>query len=97
MKIKITTTHEQEYDVPVPCFAKRDVHDYYAILNEQTAINVFRLSGCTMIRNTDLNYNLEDAAKAWITGTKITEEEFLEFHNAALESLSLTPKLTTNE
>jgi len=101
MKITTSLTQTREIEVPVPSFYKEIIEgssilNVLGILDEKTVVSVWVYpNNRTAIENSVPDIVSHVISRA-ITGgwEKITEEEFFTQYNNAMESLSLTPKLT---
>lgn len=94
MIIKTKSITESEVDVQIPFFLrnKEETH-MIAVLDEKTFIRVVKLGDYTSITNSDLPLYASDIAEAWNKWHSMTETEFFDRFQDALESVSLQPKL----
>ncbi len=98
-----TVTEKKQVNIPVPCFWKDEVNEtleelgykpsYVAVLDDQTAVRIFRSQDFTSIIHgsiQNLNAELVKAQEKWML---CSEEEFFQVYNDTLESIRLKPEL----
>lgn len=97
MTIKITKTTEKNIDIKLPFF-RRDPDSMgvslFAVLDENTAINLYRSDHRTCIENDEIKdrgWIEKNVAERFQTWEPITEQEFMTAYSDALKSLSLEP------
>lgn len=88
MKIKVTTKTETDVEIELPFFSENE-HELFAILSESDARMLFVLNDYISLRTSLVSSDYATALAA----NRITEEEFYEAWQGALEKLSLAPKL----
>ena len=96
MKIKTKITEEREMDVELPFFRKDPTSScikYMAAINEKTIIHLFDSDERTSLSVDIIEREGRDVSEAYNKWTIVSEEEFLQAHESALKSLSLTPVL----
>jgi len=101
MKITTSLTQTREIEVPVPSFYKEpssyegsSIINVVGILDENTVVNVWHLPNKRISVENSIPESVSHVIAKAIHWDKITEEEFFTHYNNAMESLSLTPKLT---
>jgi len=98
MKITTSLTQTREIEIPVPSFYKdtsTSILDVVGILDEKTVVRVWdNKSERIFIENGIPERMSNEISKAFNLWQMIPEEEFFTHYNNAMESLSLTPKLT---
>lgn len=96
-KITLLTesTATVEVEIPVPCFlVSKTGTEHVALLDDNTIVSVFKSEGLTIIKNSALSsYSKKELVQAWKTFHSCTELHFFEAFDAAVESISLHPKL----
>lgn len=93
MKLLIEQTTHTEIEIEIPCFFSLG-SDMLAVLDEKTLVTVFHMGRMTIVKNCDWSdsyHNKKEiaAAQSW---PRISELEFFEAYDKALESISLQPK-----
>ena len=94
MKITIEQKTETTIEIPVPSFWKSG-DEIRAILDEKTYCSAYRCMDLTIIKHRDPVGATDEISSAYNNYTSISEEEFFSIYNDILESISLTPKLTS--
>ena len=92
MKIKVTTKTETDVEIELPFYSKNE-HEFFAILSESDARMLFVLNDYISLRTSLVASDYPTVLAA----ERITEEEFYEAWQGALEKLSLAPKLITKD
>ena len=92
MKIKVTTRSEAEVEIELPFFSENE-HELFAILSDSDSRCLFIIGDYILIRSSMVSSDYATALAA----NRITEEEFYEAWQGALEKLSLAPKLITKD
>ncbi len=96
MQVKTKVTEERVIDVSLPYFKKKNENygwEYYiGILNEQTCITITKNENHVSILSA-VPSNMDHQIRESFSWDIITEEEFLQAHEATLKSLFLTPEL----
>jgi hypothetical protein len=98
MKLKTNITEEREIDITLPIFRKEDYNgclSYIAVIEESHAIKLYinDKAGHVQVLLTPMWLMTTDVMKAVQSWQEVTEEEFLNAHDKALQSLSLAPVL----
>ena len=96
MTITINKVVEEQVKLTPPLFWRNPMSDnlidYTALLDEKTACNVFISNGLAIVKNCDPHYaNVQECYNKW---QPITEDQFFEALNKAVEKVSLMPVLT---
>jgi len=102
MKITTSLTQERKIEVPVPSFYKEvfthttTIINVLGVLDEDTIVSIWHFpDNRVAVENSTLKSSFGSVARSITSGWEnITEEEFFTHYNKAMESLSLTPKLT---
>lgn len=96
MELTIKKTVEETVAIDLPVFFKNNDGYLIAGINEETGIYITNRSGLKQYSIGDLwlyKSNLSEAVNSNGSWEKITEQEFMEAHEAFINSLSLTPQL----
>lgn len=96
MQLVSTETKERTVNIPVPSFWKQTQYGYsdcIAIINDNTAFNIFKSSEGVFIKQTSPLRMKDEIVKAVENWQNISEEEFMSIYSAALKSISLEPVL----
>jgi histidinol dehydrogenase len=92
MKIKTKKTIEVEQDLIVPSFFKNG-NITIAIINDETFIRIFKLKEHVIISYGNPETFVYEINNAVSIFSSITEQEFFDYYQEVLESISLQPKL----
>lgn len=99
MKLKTNYTEEREVEIVLPFFRMQKSNydngwvEYRGVLPDETYVNIFNTTDHSTIRHLKADRAESEVLSSYKTWQEITEAEFLEAHQKALDSLSLVPKL----
>lgn len=96
MKIKVKKTIESEQEVMIPFFLKdKEQEHVIAVLDEKTFIKITKVGDFTNLVHTYPELYANEINAAWAEYISMSEEEFFEYYQAVLDSISLQPKLVS--
>lgn len=95
LTLKANVTTEREIEIQIPFFRRtKDEKEYIGLLDEKTVVRMYKGLFHTSVTNSQLDFmertKLLEAAETW---EHCGEQEFLDAYDAAIESMSLHPKL----